>query len=378
MSLSNNDIHSYPNGIGLGLANLGNTCYLNTALQVLAVIPEFNSKYPQSPLKKKDSPLLACWNELYQLLNNPNFQNPQPSPLNPTPLLHNLIQNSKNKPQFLLNRGEPQDSTEFMQFLIEEFHLLLEKPVEVQIQGVSQNHTDEMAKVCYEMLSKQYQKSYSEILRLCYGVTVSTLYPLPSLTTVSESTLTPLSIRPETFFILDLPLPPCPPAIPGNPVPLESCIDQFVASEILDGENAWMDDAAGYKRPVRKQVSFWSFPNILVITLRRIQGNGTKDNRVVQFPLNGLHLSKYVHGYNKDKYIYNLMGVCLHHGDIGGGHYTAITRRSTTQWVHYNDHMVQPLPSYPPETPDIVIQQETEKILHNPAVYCLFYRKLDF
>ena len=360
---------------GTGLINLGNTCYLNTALQILAVIPELNPSYKKSPLKKQieTSPLIASWNELYQILNQTN---PTGTSVNPAPLIHNIIEHSKSKPPFLLNQREPQDSTEFIQFLIEEFHSILEKPVEVTIKGESQNPTDEIAKICYQKLAEIYQKSFSDIHRLFYGLQVSTLYPLPSLTSVSTTTLTPLSIRPETYFIVDLPLPPCPPYVPDQPVTLENCFDQLVTSEILDGTNSWFDETAGYKRPVRKQLSFWNFPPILVLTINRNQYNGAKDPRVVKFPLQGLHLSKYVHGYNKDKYIYDLMGVCLHHGNLGGGHYTSIVRKGNTNWVHYNDQMVQPLPTFPENTPEHIIQQELEKILHNPAVYCLVYRKI--
>jgi ubiquitin C-terminal hydrolase len=70
------------------------------------------------------------------------------------------------------------------------------------------------------------------------------------------------------------------------------------------------------------------------------------------------------------------MGVCLHHGNLGGGHYTSIVRKGNSHWVHYNDHMIQPLPQFPEHTPEHIIQQELEKIIHNPAVYCLVYRKI--
>ena len=371
---------------GKGIINLGNTCYLNTVLQMLSVFPEFQPSQSKSPLyKKRDShPLFIKWNELVEALitptANPNETN---QIIHPGHFIQTLVQHAKSK-TFHPNQSEPQDAAEFLEFLVEEFHQILAHPVKADVHGTSQNTKDDLAKACYEMLGEIYRTSYSEIYPLCYGITVSTLTPLapvsnsPFIQSQNKNPpkLKPLSIKPETFFFLNIPLPPCPPFQLNAPVTIYQCLDQLIQPEILDNDNAWYDEKLGYKRPVNKQTLFWNFPPILAITLQRLLPDGNKDNRVVQFPLKYLQLAPYVCGYNKDQYVYELMAVCLHHGDIGGGHYTAIVKRAESQWVHYNDHMVQPLPAFSPDTPDTVKQEELEKILQQPSVYCLLYRKM--
>ena len=362
-----------------GILNLGNTCYLNTAIQILSLFPEFHPSYPKSPLyKRRDSfPLIIKWRELMDSLLSTE-KNGQP--IHPGDFIQTLSQHDKSN-TFQANRSEPQDMAEFIQFLVEEFHQLLSRPVKADIQGKSENTKDDLAKACYEMLADIYRKSYSEFYPLCYGMTISTLTPLslvsnsPFIQSQKKTPfkMKPLSIKPDTFFFLNLPLPPCPPFQHNAPVTLYQCFDQHVQPEILDNENAWYDEKLGYKRPVSKQTLFWNFPPLLAISLQRLLPNGSKDNRVVQFPLKCLDLSPYVYGYNKEQYFYELMAVGLHHGDLGGGHYTAMVRKSDTQWVHYNDHYVNLLPTFPSDTPETVIQGELEKILHHPDAYCLFY-----
>jgi ubiquitin C-terminal hydrolase len=144
----------------------------------------------------------------------------------------------------------------------------------------------------------------------------------------------------------------------------------------MENENAWFDDTLQQKRAVTKQTLFWNFPPLLCITFQRLLPDGNKDNRVVQFPTEKLDLSPYAHGYNKEQYVYDLMAIGLHHGDLGGGHYTAGVRRPGGKWIHYNDHMVNALPTFPPEMPASEVQQEMEKMLFHPDVYCLLYRKI--
>ena len=50
----------------------------------------------------------------------------------------------------------------------------------------------------------------------------------------------------------------------------EGFIEEYsyaIAGEILDGENAWYNEETKTKINIRKNIQFWSFPNILVIDL---------------------------------------------------------------------------------------------------------------
>ena len=74
-------------------------------------------------------------------------------------------------------------------------------------------------------------------------------------------------------------------------------------------------------------------------------------------------MSKYVVGYNKEQYIYNLIGICNHSGGTSGGHYTSFVKDAEeNKWFHYNDTQVT-------EINDL-------SQLITPKAYCLFYKKI--
>jgi ubiquitin C-terminal hydrolase len=166
------------------------------------------------------------------------------------------------------------------------------------------------------------------------------------------------SVKPENYFVLDLPL------LDDNRIAdnIYDCFDYFTKSENLEGDNAWFNEKTGEKENIRKQISFWNFPKILVITLKRFTPDGRyKINKQVDFPIENLNLSKYVKGYNKSSYIYDLYGVCNHYGGILGGHYTCYVKNAENVWVHFNDNFVEKI--------------ENVSNIITPSVYCLFYRK---
>jgi ubiquitin C-terminal hydrolase len=112
---------------------------------------------------------------------------------------------------------------------------------------------------------------------------------------------------------------------------------------------------------IRKKISFWSFPNILVIDFKRFNSKNQKNQILISFPLDDLDLSKYVIGYKKNSYIYELYGVCNHSGGVQGGHYTACVKNANGKWYHFNDTSVSEIGII-----DSII---------SPKAYCLFYRK---
>jgi ubiquitin carboxyl-terminal hydrolase 4/11/15 len=79
-------------------------------------------------------------------------------------------------------------------------------------------------------------------------------------------------------------------------------------------------------------MDLWAAPDILVVQLKRFQYipgqyfvHREKISDVVDFPIEGLDLSKYVIGpqHADAPPVYDLYAVSQHMGGLGGGHYTA-------------------------------------------------------
>lgn len=93
---------------------------------------------------------------------------------------------------------------------------------------------------------------------------------------------------------------------------------------------------------------------------------GERINDEVDFPLEGLDLSKHIIGaQNQSNLIYDCYAVSNHMGGVGGGHYTAYAlNQSKGKWVEYDDSHVSEV-----RNPRNVISS---------AAYNLFYRKRDW
>jgi ubiquitin C-terminal hydrolase len=238
---------------------------------------------------------------------------------------------------------------EFLIFLFDCFHDALERKVDMNILGNAINNTDELAKKCYIMIKNMYSASYSEMINLFFGIHVSLIQ--------SESDRKNLSIIPEPFSLINLPIP----INDNNTCTIYDCFDLYTEPEFLEGSNAWYNEKTEEKENVYKCLKFWSLPNILIIDFKRFNNNNRKINTLIQTPLLGLDLSKYVVGYDKNSYIYELFGICNHSGGCLGGHYTAYVKNANNKWYHFNDTNVNEI---------------NESQLISPKGYCYFYRKL--
>jgi len=343
------DLRKYHGKGYTGLVNLGNTCFLNSCMQVLNHTYELNelldSKYCKRNIKSNliDSVLLNEWNELRNIMWTNN------GIISPNKFVYNVQELAKKKDRELFTGWAQNDITEFLLFLIESMHNSISRGIILKIRGTRKNKTDDLAIQCYTMLKDIYEKEYSEIMDMFYGIYVSQLLSLDGKKTHA--------LKPEHFFILDLPIPEN-----RGERTLYGCLDAFVIPEILEGENAWMNEKTGLKEDIQKKIVFWNLPNILIITFKRFSADGKrKIQSCIDFPLENLDMSTYIRGYNSKKYIYDLFGICNHTGGVLGGHYTSFVKNSQNEWIHYNDTNVE-------------IIKDTQKII-TPMAYCLFYRK---
>ena len=338
------NITKYENKGLSGLANLGNTCFINSCIQILSHTYELNDFLDNETYKKKlknkyDSALLIEWDNLRKILWNENCI------VSPGKFISTIHKVAKLKKMEIFTGYSQNDVSEFLLFLIDCFHNSLSREITITISGQPETEIDKLALKCFEMVKNTYSKDYSEIWNLFYAVNVS------QITRVDNDKV--LSINPEPFFMVDLPIPP------NNKSPsLIDCFNYYVDGEIIEN---YKDEETNEIINIKKRILFWSFPNILAIDLKRFNNRFQKNQIYVTFPLDDLDLSAYVIGYKKGNFKYELYGVCNHSGGVMGGHYTSYVKNANGKWYHYNDTSVS----------EVGINES----IISPKAYVLFYRK---
>tara|TARA_B100001093_G_scaffold520384_1_gene615313 strand:+ start:764 stop:1801 length:1038 start_codon:yes stop_codon:yes gene_type:complete len=327
-----------------GLANVGNSCYINSCMQLLShtyELSDFLDKLDKKKINKNiESVIIVEWDNLRKLMWSDNCT------IAPWGFIKAIQHVSEKKDQNHFAGFMQNDVSEFLLFIIECLHTGLKREVDMSITGVVKNNVDSLANECYNMMQKMYKKEYSEILNIFYGISVTQIK--------SYDNSKVLSRRCEPFSILTLSLPD------KKECDIFECLDIYTSDEELTGDNAWKNDETNKKEDVKKNIIFWNLPAVLIIDLKRFNNYNRKIQAMVNTEINNVDFSKYVYGYNQSEYIYDLFGTSNHSGNVSGGHYTANIRNSNGKWYNFNDTNVS---------------EVSEDNVITPYTYCLFYRK---
>ncbi len=312
------------NIIGLsGLANMGNTCYMNAAVQSLShVIPLtqyfLDGKWLSdvNPSKKESK---MC-SEYSRLINGLWEENCIIKPISFKNTLGDI------EPKF---RGfEQHDSQEVLLALIDILHTTLSYKVDISYKGVVKNDLDKMEVEAIKTWGEHFKNEYSKILEIFYGQHHSRI--------VCQK-CKKYSNNFDPFCLLTLP-------ITNKCYDIYDCFDEFSKSEVLDSDNQWKCEHCKEYSNAVKVMSLWRIPNVLIVVLKRFNHGfySIKINRKIEFPLDNLNLESYVDGYDKYNAHYEAFAIINHIGYLGYGHYYAYCKNEDS-WFKFDDSDVTEL-----------------------------------
>tara|TARA_Y100000768_G_scaffold387353_2_gene378357 strand:- start:411 stop:1397 length:987 start_codon:yes stop_codon:yes gene_type:complete len=322
------------NGLS-GLANLGNTCYINSVLQILSNLTHLNN-YIDSFLKKNNISnveinFIKEWNSLYKLLWHKNVI------ISPNRFIKviNDISIIKNNDMFTGNQQN--DVAEFIYFILSIFS-----------DGLIDNNLFSIFK--NKCIKNNYDKEFIKYINKIYKnysyIDDSFTYYL-KIEYIDEETNKLISYNYEQNFILDIPL---------TSLDLNDCLEEYFKDENLNNENNnqyYCDKDNKYKNVIKRKYLYHS-SKYLIIQMCRWNNKLKKNQRIINFDSEEISLVDYSN--NKKNIInYKLIGIINHSGTLDGGHYNCNIRKKDT-WFLIDDTTIKNI----------------NKIISNKN-YCLIY-----
>tara|TARA_Y100000768_G_C23928685_1_gene658893 strand:+ start:291 stop:1286 length:996 start_codon:yes stop_codon:yes gene_type:complete len=324
-----------------GFTNLGNTCYMNAALQCLSHIPHLSLDCSDfiKCIKKRDpennSDIIKEWLNLQQKVWKGNKDT-----VSTLPLLKEFIRSCNNE-NIVFQSFNQNDTTDFLNTFMDLLHNSIKRKVSITITGEPKNKYDRLKLESIKSWKNFFESNYSHIIEKFHSKLLSiTSCPHCNYYTTNH----------EPIMTIDLPLK-------ETHTSIYDCLDEFIKEETLDTNNTWKCDRCNRKVQPHKKLNFWELSPVLIISIKQFRLN-KKMNKHIQFP-EELDMKNYCINNNKTDLSYTLYGLCIHKGDLNGGHYYAACRDDKDNlWRIHNDTNVNTI--------------NIRNVL-NETPYCLFY-----
>jgi ubiquitin carboxyl-terminal hydrolase 8 len=318
------------NGMGLScFINVGNTCFLNSALHVLLHIPEIYKIFIKTEELLRDSELdpsvnlnfYKCFRDIYKgYWEDDCF-------IRPVGILKYLDAHSH------FNFGEQHDSTEVLTFLIEKIH----ETISMSMPLLVNPSLTEMQIAANKEWSLHLDGKSSELVDLFWGQYMSRNKCLHCGSK---------SHKFETFHYLTLQATLDNESEPESDIHICQLFSSLLQSKRFDCENKYFCDTCNTKvDQAYSKLKLWKLPKYLIIQLKRYYNDKDskiikKSHRSIEYPLefNGnFLLSKNSPQFGKSLN-YKLQSGVFHLGGMMGGHYNCFTwNEDIEEWVFFDD-----------------------------------------
>ncbi|KAI8821395.1 uncharacterized protein EV422DRAFT_40737 [Fimicolochytrium jonesii] len=319
----------------VGLKNLGNTCYMNAALQCL-LSAELLMGYVLSPTytasitNSQDNGLAEAFADLVKAAMTTSDRRI----LDPVAVKRQVARRNEQFAEY-----DQQDAQELLRCLLDGLHENLNRVK--RRPRLNYSHDDA------ERLSDSEKARFA--WNKYHAVNDSTIFDLfggQLESCVECHTCGHRSVTYDTFWDLSLPIPK------GSSATLQDCLSDFGADEILEDLYSCANCKA--RRVASKTLKVYRCPEILVLHLKRFKyisyDTQEKIEANVEFPLENLRLGGLlsdVEGHDTNA-VYDLFGIINHFGVPGGGHYTANVKNiDDGRWYSKNDSSVSLCPDGP-------------------------------
>ncbi|KAK9502828.1 hypothetical protein O3M35_011527 [Rhynocoris fuscipes] len=297
--------------VGAGFVNLGNTCYLNSALQALLHVPAFVN-WLQSDTKHSSqceamnglthSECLIC--VMTKILHNTHkFTGSAIKPLNIYSKLKDICKH--------LVHGQQEDAHEFLRYLIE---------------GMERSYLT----IFNGMRLDSYSKETTPLNQIFGGY-------MRTEVTCLDCGYVSTTFQHFQDLLLDI--------RQANSV--EEALESYFSRERLgDGDQAYKCSQCKRKANATKKFSIERPPKALCIQLKRFNAMGGKNNKHISVKQT-LDMTKYIHPSHPPgcPLKYKLVSMVSHLGQSANcGHYTAIGQSAAGSYYHFDDSVVRPVP----------------------------------